>query len=204
MSQSGNIVFFSTDTSLDPPKLILQSLQLVECDLVLGVYRSHREDREWDRLQASLNGEDDEEGDGCIVSCGEDTSEYVANRVLPAKVPEYLRTGTSLRLLLGNTTLGRKLWCSLQDAFPESTRGTFMPSDPSIVVGGHDIYECAEHDEGHLFGRAFFSFSIFGYGTPNDWDAYRGVIFDVPAMQELQKQLEAFAGPLERCVHWSV
>ena len=79
-----------------------------------------------------------------------------------------------------------------------------MPSGPDIVVGGHDIYECAEHDEGHLFGRAFYSFSVFGYGTPNDWEAYRRRIFDVPLLQELQQQLEEFEGPLDRCVYWSV
>ncbi|MGI9013909.1 MAG: hypothetical protein ACR2GY_06615 [Phycisphaerales bacterium] len=88
---------------------------------------------------------------------------------------------------------------------PESIRNGFFPTGPSVTIGWHDLFEDAEHEDGHLFGRAFFSFDLFGYSSPHDWAEYKKRIWKVPQVQKLQADLEDIIGqPLERCIYWSV
>ncbi len=106
-------------------------------------------------------------------------------------------------LMYTETAIGHRFYEALS-RIDQSIRGDFVPCDAVLRAGWHDIWECAENDDGTLFGRAFISLSLGSYGTPNDWAEYRRQVFQVPEVIELQQRLELILGPVERCIYWSV
>lgn len=75
-----------------------------------------------------------------------------------------------------------------------------------------DIGPCNWYEEGHgpdplvcehYWGRSMFAVSLFGYGTPHDWNEYRRRVFEIPEFRQFQAELEAILGPVKRCTTWS-
>jgi len=84
----------------------------------------------------------------------------------------------------------------------ETVRDTFIPCSPSISIGPHDVFDAASEPP-QLFGHAMLSIGFFGYGAPHDWQRYRELVFEVPFIKQLQANLEAIVGPLQRCAYWN-
>ncbi len=213
MGQNGQIVFYTERSVQSPQRLIRGTIDIVDADRVWLATRSIGEDREWASMHPPLLSvrrlrlawrDLVLSVKGSLVMVVEDDTDIVGQDVTPEQVEELYREGTCLRFQFAGDPLGTRLWEAIKLAIPAEVAGNFEPASPSIAVGGHDIWEDAEHERGHLFGRAAFSLGIFGYGTPADWKRYREMIFDVPEVMELQKRLEELAGPMKRCVYWSV
>lgn len=200
MGQSGCLTFF-TESRLEDPRLVLwETLGIVGSDTILLAARTLEPSREWQAFQEALDRPRH------IVEIDEESvpTEYI-KQVIPIKeVPKLYHPEGTLNVTFGKTPLGTQMEAVIKTAIPESVRSNFVPCAPSIYIGWHDIYESAEHEEGRLFGRAFFSFTLFGYGSPNDWAGFRRAVFQVPEVAALKCQLEVAAGPLEECVYWSV
>lgn len=200
MGQCGEVVFFTEREHPSPRVLLAQVLRLVGATTIAHAWRTLEEDLGWEAFKRDLDREFQ------TVEIAEDDipTEMVAQVIPIEEVPKLYREGVSLRVHFGPNQFGELIEAAINTRIPEPIRGNFRPASPTFVVGFHDIFEYAEHDEGYLFGRAFFSFSLFGYSTPNDWQRFREVIFDVPEIADLQKRLEAIAGPMKRCVHWNI
>lgn len=212
MGQNGSIVFFTDATDTPPAALIRGAMEIAGAVLALSAWRSIGADREWRVMRPvpfsrkwcrRLKRDWILAARGVVID-DDDDRELAGSNLNASEAAGLYREGASLSLLLGDSVLGSTMWSTLERSVPEDVRGNFKPGDPSIKVGGHDICEDAEHERGFLFGRAVFSFGLFGYGTPNNWGRYRELVFEIPDVVALQRQLEALAGPMKRCVYWSV
>jgi hypothetical protein len=191
MGQYGRIDFFTERTGQRPELLVRGALEIAGVTHVQAVWRSIGEDREWDLFQQVLVD------DGA-------PSEMVGSDVGCEEAIGLYREGTSLCLVLGESAMGLPILEAIRAHVPEEARGNFAPCEPGIKVGAHDVWEAVEHHDGFRFGRAVFSFGLFGYGTPNDWQGFRDLVFETPEVLGLQRRLEALAGPMKRCAYWSV
>jgi len=202
MSQEGFLTFFTTREHRHPDELIRSSFALIGTEKAWLTRRSRMPDRSWDswRVQYDSNFKRGplmpEEFDKRWERFGENLP---LDRVVTTYKPSLL-----LAMQFTTTKLGDQMEPLLDDKIPKNTRGNAHLGAPLLKIGWHDIWEGAEHDEGFLFGRAFFSLALSGPGTPNDWPAYRKLVFEIPEVIQLKKDIEAFAGPCEQCIYWSV
>lgn len=200
MSQQGYLTFYSDRPLDDPKRLLRDTLCLYEASDVSMVLRWPESASRWKEFR---------------LRRGRPFQPIVIVESTPGK--ERLNTPTNMEAavefykdrytVLVESSSSPHVYNMeelLQRRIPAEVRGDFIPCGPVVTVGSHDIFECAEHDEGHLFARATFSFHLWGPGTPNDWNRYRELVFEVPEVQQLQADLEAIAGPLDRCVYWNV
>lgn len=197
MSVNGSLVSFSETEPPDPSALLRSVLDFLGPQSV-AAFRSRGENREWEQFQADLERPFE------AVEITDDDDEYFA-KVATIDAPGLFRAGTCLHLLCHGCRVGPDIADAIAASIPESIRGSFLPGTPDVRIGWHDIFESSEHDTGHLFGRAFLSVTLFGYGTPHNWGEYRRLVTDVAAVQSLRQSLEALgAGPIRQCVYWSV
>ena len=101
-------------------------------------------------------------------------------------------------------TIAEPVGLAAQRDIPPEVRGQFWFGDLIIWFGWHDIFECAENEDGHLFARAFLSIRFHGHGTPSDWNEYRRRVFELPEFKEAKARFETVTGPLEQCAYWNV
>jgi hypothetical protein len=90
----------------------------------------------------------------------------------------------------------------IANQIPENIRGDFCINAISFEMGEHDIFEALENPDGTLFGRPFYSFSVFCYNYPNNMFKARNIILQSPFVAELRKKIESFTGDLNVCVFW--
>jgi hypothetical protein len=200
MPGCGKIVFYTESELSEPEHAVLQVLQYCGAQWVGYASRTLEPDRGWEAFQEDL------ERPFVAVQIAEDdvpTEDFSERMSLEEAAALYSPSGCT-HLLVGRNRIGPNVYKEIRRHIPEAVAGVFAPDDPSIRIGWHDIFEMAEHEHGHFFGRGFFSFSLFGSGTPNDWKGYRRLIFDVPAVQNLKSHLEAIVGPLKQCAYWDI
>ena len=96
-------------------------------------------------------------------------------------------------------------WASaVERAIPAGIRGEFLPCNVGIEVGFHDLFECAEEEEGRYIARAFLSVQFSGYSSPNDWGEFQRRVMELPEVLAVQAELEEVTGPLEKVIHWFI
>jgi hypothetical protein len=189
MSQTGYVIFYRLEEPNNLQEILTRLLTYIQPDKVFAIERTTTEDNEFERSQANLDPP---------------PSEMLLEPSNPIDIIPLYKDGTSLLVLFCNTRIDSYIVDSINKSIPENIRGNFLPTEVSIKVGYHDLYEYAENDDGHLFGRPFLSVRFFGYSTPNDWDGFREMVFKLPEVQTLKKELEQILGPLEQCVYWDV
>lgn len=202
MGQSGLLIFFTTRKPENAPGVLRRLIEYAQRphlgeaqSFVVSARAQNTPDRSWDDFtEARLQDE----------------------FVLPNLPPPLPKPWTEeavlaafheegyLRFEIIHGVAGHRIWQAIETSIPESIRDRFAPGGFLIRAGWHDIFETTEHEEGHLFGRAFLSISFFSYGTPNDWKECRRMILENPEVQAVKRELEEIAGPLEQCVYWSV
>lgn len=196
MGQEGYLTFFSTRKVADPSPVIAAIMRdIIGAEQTWIATRTHSEDRSWDEWQRMV-------ASNFTLDEQEQKRERLPKGLTPDEAGKSFRPGTRLMLMYTDTDIAR-----IHDplsVIDKSIRGDFVPCDAVLRAGWHDIWECAENDDGTLFGRAFISLSLGSYGTPNDWAEYRRQVFQVPEVIELQQRLEQILGPVERCIYWSV
>jgi hypothetical protein len=200
MSQSGELVFYTQVAIAHPARAVLDVMHLAGAERIAIASRTLEPDRGWRALQETL----EEPFVAAQVAEDDVPTEYFYDGLDLDTAAELYLPDKCVRLHMGRNRIGRELFQAIGEYVPESIAGEFSPSSPIIVVGWHDIFENAEHEEGHFFARAFFSFRLYGIKSPRDWNRYREMVFDVPKVVEVKRRLEDVVGPLEQCVYWDV
>ncbi len=121
----------------------------------------------------------------------------------PLQAMNYQSPGKTVTFFLNNLDYGEVLKDELARAVPESIRDYFVPYEFMICIGPHDIFDTIEHEDWHLFGHSNFTVLLGGDGCPHDWQRYREIVFEVPFIKQLQANIEAIVGPLQRCAYWN-
>lgn len=202
MSQQGYITFFCTEQAQCPPALINWLLETIGATKIWNVARTTESDQTWKRWKMQLAG--------TLPYTEEilpDTESFTKpNRPLqPSDIPALFVENRSLILECVESPRLEALAENICDAIPKEVAGTFLPGGTLINIGWHDIWEGAEHDEGLLFGRAFWSLSTWGYGSPDDWPEYRRLVLAMPEVQKFSNDLQLATGqPIQQCVFWNV
>lgn len=141
MGQVGFITFFVTHKLPDPASTLVRLLKLTEAPTAWYVSRDDNPTSEWDELQRFIN-------DGQEYP---ESESYFAARNSPIESAAiHMRDGALIRCGFAGTPLGTRLESALAQALPVELHQGFLPADPVVAVGPHDIFECAEHDEGLL------------------------------------------------------
>jgi hypothetical protein len=153
------------------------------------VYRSKGQSREWESFKGNII-EDEEE-------------ELLAEDIEVSDISRLYADGTALRVYLDGCPLGSKVREAVERGIASRIRGASYLNEVTVTAGEHDLFEALEKPDGHYFGRAFFSVAIAGYRIPEDCDAYRAQIMQLPEIMEIRSPLEGMCGPLSTCVYWT-
>jgi|GEM_PF-4591625 len=90
---------------------------------------------------------------------------------------------------------------------PPQIRGDVSFIHLSLELGPKDWYQDGHGEDPEVcdysWGRSQVAVSLFYYGSPTNWEAFRRAIFEVPEFREFQAKLEAILGPVKRCITWS-
>ncbi len=191
MSQSGNLVFYSTSQFQDPEARLAAILALSGASTFDSATRTIGPNNTWERYKSNPDDAFPPE-------------ETVGQGMTLAALPSLYREGTCLDIALGPCPVGRDVHLSIRDNIDPAIRGDFCPSQVIIAVGYHDLFEFAEHEDGFLFARAFLSFMFWGYSTPLDWEAFREEVFRLPEMLRVRHDLQSIVGNLTECGFWNV
>jgi len=97
---------------------------------------------------------------------------------------------------------GLKIHDAVRNQIDSGIRNTFAPSECVLCFGYHDIIEESDPEAVTLLGRAHFSCSFWGYGSPSDSLEFERQLFQLPEVIEIQHEIEAIAGPLDRCFYY--
>jgi len=82
--------------------------------------------------------------------------------------------------VLGHSRWAQVVAAAVTQGMPEGVRGLFVPCELNLYLGGHDLCEFSEAEEGQLYARASFSVRFFSYHTPNQWQRFRELVFALP------------------------
>lgn len=190
MPQSGNLCFYTTNKPPAPTRALERFIGTLGPIRILGAFRTLAEERSWERFKL------DDDPDQPL--------EYFLDSMNLEELAKLYADDRSLYARLSASEHGRRVADAVKERIPAEIRGDFVPSDPFIRIGYHDLWENSEHEEGHLFARSFLTVGFFGYSTPSHWKEFRQQIFLLPEVQAVERELEAVTGPLERCIYWSV
>lgn len=197
MSITGKIIFFVARSLPSPQQSFIGVLKSIGAKGILDASRTLEPDRGWAAFKESL-----EQPFQAVTDDEDDVpTEYFFKQMLVEDAAELYIEGNLLRCAVmyeGLHTLAQQM-----REIPPDIAGDFSPATLMVCLGPHDIFECAEHELGHFIARATFSFQIFGYGTPRQWNRYRELVFELPFVRDLQGKIESIIGPVERCAIWN-
>ncbi len=190
MSQDGKIVFYVRAAPTNLRELLARLIELATPKCFRYTVRTAREDHEWnDFLAGNMEGTPLED-----VPDPSSSEDFVS----------YYKDARCLMSTLCDSPLADRITTAVQDGIAEEIRGRFLPMDLTLNIGYHDIFECSEVEEGQYFARAFIAVEFFGYGTPNDWQAFRQRVFQLPGVISVKRDIEQILGPVEECVFWYI
>ena len=194
MCQAGELVFYSK-SEVDNVHVLSPLLAWAAVTEISTACRSKEREHGWLDF-VRMRDSNAPETDNTMVSVG--------NRIPVAQVVNLYEPDRYLVLEVGVSRIGTRVSRAVTRGIPESIRGSFLPTDLFLGIGGHDLFEGAEHEEGHLIDRSFLSVSFFGYGIPNDWNRFRELVFDLPEIAQTKREIEEILVPLEQVVYWSI
>jgi len=181
--------FYSVTALGDPPASLRALVGYLRPGCIPIISRAQEEDHGWDNFRADRDDPD---------------RELLPSLPGAAGLDLHYRDGVVLAATLDGSATGVRIGRAVEARIPEDIRGDYAPWDPFVQIGWHDLWECAEHDDGLFIARAFLSIGFFGYSTPNNWPAFRKAVFQLPEVQEIKVDLERVIGqPLEEVVYWN-
>lgn len=193
MAGQGYLTLYSSAKFDDWRKLLDDVFGLINADKIDSGSKTDVESMDWLVFieEAEFDDDDDDEFLG-------------ANLPLKAIEEIELEEKGNICLNLSASVFSKHIYDELRRAIPEELSLDFVPSRLSLRVGPHDIFECVENQDGHYFGRATFSFTLWGDGFPEDVTKYREHIFSNAELIRFKEKLEQLIGPLEQCIYWDV
>ena len=203
MSHQGNLTFFVPGEFLVSKDLVNVVFDYFEAQKAYTAFITRGIDREWDQFRNSLRAEVLPHRQKTATI--QDTEAVIVgeNISLSAVIEHLPKNGEHLTIDLNAREFSKEIYNLINESIAESIRGLFTPCGVRIEIGGHDIFEYAENPNGHLYGRSEFSVSIYSDFSPNDWKEYRELIFRVPKIIMLKKDLEEIIrSPLKKCIYW--
>lgn len=198
MSQFGSLVFYTLDEMVNPRQLLTRLLKQCGVTRVLVAARTIGEQRSWADFCAERDGVEVSPAEEDIVSEGVVGAEALAQLYVEGTHLTFDVDGQSA------SPYAVRIADAVEAMIPEDIRGGFIPGSLFIDIGYHDLFECAEHEDGLFIARPFLSISFFGYDTPNDWPAAREAILALPEVQQVKAALEQVCGKLDECIFWEV
>lgn len=189
MGQSGELIFYSVREPADPKGTLSRLVELADPKCIRIAARPLCQDREWEEFLAGREGT---------------PFELLPDPKSPEDFVRHYRDGLWLSGEMIRSRLLDRIESAVRCSIPPEVRGEFVPHNMTITMGFHDIFECAEAEEGQYVARAFVSVSFFGYSTPENWAEFRRRVFGIPEVQAVRRDLEAVTGPLESCIFWSI
>lgn len=190
MGRNGTLYLYTKSKVREPQKAIAAILNASGATSASLVYRSTSESQDWKYFQLEQEAPDDE---------------ILAKQLPLEKVPGLYQDGRCLTVDVGKSKWGEDLHATALKKIPQEDLGDFAPGQLVIHCGYHDLFECAEHEDGLLIARAFLSVGFFGYGSPADWSAAREALLALEIVDELEKAVEQACGvSFDRAVFWNV
>ena len=201
MGQYGSITYF-TEEGLGEPKEILRSVIRNCSPEIVDLVQRQPECEEWEMFSNALAAEDEDED--------EDEEHFASStwealtKTLPMSVVDYYQSKYVLFVSFGGSSpIARQVYDD-NLGLPESVRGDFNPWELTVMLGQHDLFSTADDPHPRLIGNASFSLSISGQGTPSNWDEYRRLVWQLPAVVELSRRLASVVPSLKKCALWHV
>lgn len=196
------VIGFTEKDVVDVAELVRFTASVFAASHTIEVMRTKGEDQSWRRLRSlSTNLKVLAQAGGAVVFQASGEMEHLGFKKTIEEAVRDIERGSSIRI-----SLRPQAWqimdAEIRAAIPESIHGGCIPNSPVVRVGWHDLFEVQENPSGQLFGRASYSLSLVGKGSPHDWAEFRRRIVEVPAVREAFSKLEVVTGPLRRCVYW--
>ena len=192
MSQTGHIIFYTAKTFDAPVDVLQRIIAWSGAKQISIATRTRGEEHGWASIVAAMSSDEQEEDDDEHLGCG----------IPLERLPKLYKPRCHLRLDVGVTEPGNRVYEAIKTEIPTSVRKNFVAGDLFVGLGFHDVIDPVP--DPHLIARPFLSVEFFGYGTPNHWEAFREVVWQLPVLQEVKRQLEEIAGPLNRYVLWDI
>lgn len=199
MSQQGFIAIYAVpDVTLELDYVFTQIMDLLSVDGAYLLTDYIGPSNEWARFQQSVHDIHDQveiiESDN--VTIYENLSRQQLSRWRFSN-----QSHVSIDLIANNIS------SAAHDALaqiPFDIRGDFMPASVWLGLGPHDIFECAEHENGKLFSRTICSLRLRGIGCANDWTAYRSHAIQHPFIKQLIQKVDPIFGKTNTAIYWDI
>lgn len=195
MSQLGRIVFYNHVAVPDARERMQRLFCLFAPQLVISAWARAFQPPPWNHEgRIPIDPEADEEE---WISFG--------RPILDRKVPDVLLAiapfKETITASLGVGPRAEQFFEGLNTEIPADIRGDFVPWEPVISVGPHDIFD------GDLRGlirvaHAQISVTMQCQRVPLNGKEYERLVFGTKSAQRLRADLEAICGPLRHWIGW--
>lgn len=186
MSRQTEVVIAFPRAAVPPAHAIGLIFDIAGTEAAWIVSRSVGESREFVRLLASLEGEEDDVEDVLLPGRHFDR-EAVASA---------FRQGTSLSFFLETGPLVEALVRSVGAEIDPDNRGDFGLGGLTARIGDHDIFT-SEDDEPVLLGRSPLSVTFYANGLPGDPDEFLAAFATLEPMRTFLDRADETFGPHE-------
>lgn len=195
MGQSTSIIFYPLGSIRLNLDIGMEMVRILRPAMVLFVSRTRGEDRTWDIFRE-------------LVPEPEFNEQYESlpeQRDDPYDWAKLYRPGTVLTGAFEKSPLMYAIYNEIQSSFSPAI--SISMGNLDVSLGEHDLIDTSDdlfpNGDGNLIARPVFSIRFWGYGTPNDWRAFRDAVNNLPSVRDVKQKLEAAFGPVAQVVTFS-
>jgi hypothetical protein len=208
----GELVFYTLHEPQNPEEWILQLCRLSGAQSVEWVSYLEEEERwfktpeEWERILKDLEfGENDADKVETIIVVS--SFPKLAENISIEEVAKFYNCKECLHISIGICPLSYKVYEATQK-IPEELWKTelyqFIPGCQGmfIEIGHHDLFLLTSDPSGYgeeygpmyIIRNVFCSVHFSSYGFPADIKRYEEIVFSLPEIQKIKKELESILG----------
>jgi hypothetical protein len=194
----GELVFYTLHEPQNPEEWILQLCRLSGAQSVEWVSYLEEEERwfktpeEWERILKDLE-------------FGENDADKVETIIVVSSFPKLVENISiegicplSYKVYEAKQKIPEELWKTELYQFIPGCQGMF------IEIGHHDLFLLTSDPSGYgeeygpmyIIRNVFCSVHFSSYGFPADIKRYEEIVFSLPEIQKIKKELEAILGPV--------
>ncbi|MFA0748893.1 hypothetical protein [Fervidibacter sp.] len=208
----GELVFYTLHEPQNPEEWILQLCRLSGAQSIEWVSYLEEEERwfktteEWERILEDLEfGEDEADKVETIIVVS--SFPKLAENISIEEVAKFYNCKECLHISIGICPLSYKVYEATQK-IPEELWKTelyqFIPGCQGmfIEIGHHDLFLLTSDPSGYgeeygpmfIIRNVFCSVHFSSYGFPTDIKRYEEIVFSLPEIQKIKKELESILG----------